>query len=269
MIPHIIAIIILWLIILSEVVYFRRIWPPMILPAEWHTIMECEWQQKKTMLYRRPAAPPRVCVVSYENRTSLPYLDKFKQINMDYCDKHGYDYRFINDPNLVDIMSPYWIKVKLVIDILPYYDYVAWLDSDAFVCDTNIRIENVFNLGATTNEWMVITSDHNVRKSEFNAGVWIVKNCPKAHRFFQDWMNLYPANRWHKNGGKWICKKCKWAGSQYEQGAGTALLKHPSYRDGVMFLSKHILQAHKRHDNAFICHFYDEYNRIKMHLKMF
>ena len=59
------------------------------------------------------------------------YGDNCYKINKVYCQKHGYDLikssdRFYKDRN------PHWERFPLILDHINSYDYVVWIDADAF-----------------------------------------------------------------------------------------------------------------------------------------
>lgn len=214
-----------------------------------------------------------ICVVSYDNRKSDDIL-KLKNINEQYCKLHNYTFLFFDnyDNNTI---SPYWVKVKIVYDILKTnkYDIIMWMDSDACFNNFNIKIENLFN--NYDNKSFIICGDNvNVCNfpldcSNFNAGVWIVKNNNIVKQFFSDWMDKYNSVKkyWNNDNGKWTCidtdlKPCKWAGSYYEQQTGEQLLLNYPYNMFVIYLQPKLLQGTLQNvKTSYVLHFASQHKK--------
>src|SRR5689334_9139046 len=70
----------------------------------------------------------------------LPYFRYSEFINRYYCSLHGYHFEVIRPPRQIE-RSPIWFKVRGVADLLPKYDFVLFLDADAYFFDLSRRIE--------------------------------------------------------------------------------------------------------------------------------
>lgn len=115
--------------------------------------------------------------------------------NKMYCLKHNYDFKAytgkdfffaLGDYFKSSYRAPNWAKVAIVIHNINKYDYILWLDADAFIVNHKKRIEDVFNL---KDDNFVIKLAPDV---EFlNVGVFLI-NCkhPLTHQLFQKWSEM-------------------------------------------------------------------------------
>ena len=106
-----------------------------------------------------------------------------EQINRKYCEKHGYDFKVLHNihPNTRDL-HPAWSKLPHMCDILSDYDYVVWIDGDAFFCNHDQKIEDW-----VTDQDITVGIDPGdyVPGQDFrvNTGLMIIKNT--------DWFKAY------------------------------------------------------------------------------
>lgn len=231
--------------------------------CEWLVVDDDEWDDfiaDSRSNTRTSSNKARCCVVCYEDRTKDEFK-KTRRINQDYCDKMGYDFRYYTTYNAE--YPPYWMKVKIIHDILMSgkYQYVMWIDSDACIV-TPIPIERIFTLG-DDNTFMVMTPDPPPHSCEFNAGVWIVKNSTKGRNFMADWLNIYDRELhkyWSKSDDKWICRQykiipCRWGRGAYEQTTAVNAMIQPEYAPGILQLPHYAMQGHILNERAFSLHF--------------
>ena len=119
-------------------------------------------------------------------------------INAHYAHARGYAYHFERLPPMVKGKAgdrhPSWKKVPLVKRLLLKYQYVLFVDSDAYVRqfdgwfeDVIVRREFVEN-----GNIMVLSRDLSMKVcfgcfDRFNGGIWAVKNSSITHEMFEDW----------------------------------------------------------------------------------
>jgi hypothetical protein len=236
------------------------------------TIKYNKTTRNKTIRNKTKHIKQTYAVVQYDNRKLNNHFKILTKINKKYCSLYGYDYIFeTKEYNL----SPYWIKVKLVQDLLNTNKYkgILWLDTDAVIDDFSIGLDSISKPNKSiyfSNELVTLTDskdrfkDRN--KYRFNSGVWFVLNNNIGKLIINDWFNLYDSNNWFKIRNKWVCKdkiidkNCKWAGKDYEQGAFTDYIL-PKYEKDCyqyfynFFQSTNIKEIHI--DNpTFVYHFY-------------
>ncbi len=192
---------------------------------------------------------PTWVILQYDNRNLSYEFKQLVRVNRQYAERHGYDYIF--DSKSYPI-PPYWIKVKLTQDLLkemlpdgrPKYKGVMFIDTDAVIVKPEVTLDTL----STGDKDFFAAADINYDlypqdQSVFNAGIFIVKNTPKAHALFRDWMAVYDKVKdyWIFNGTTWHTNG-NWAGPVYEQGAFVNEIL-PRHKDTIKLVDKYILQA--------------------------
>ena len=236
---------------------------------QWGCISDNYWVNNRDKFYRKKEKY-KCCVISGDNRDSDD-ISMIKEINQKYCDVNGYEFIFfdkddIHNSELNTSLPPYWWKVKMVYDVMlkSDYDYLMWIDSDACFHDHKIRMESVlgknkiFGMSGDTDVYKI--SENFNFTGEFNAGVWIVKNCRMGKKFIKKWLDCYDLSRWYRKGDKWSCKyyflPCMWAGTYYEQGSGYKLMHTSEFSKYISQLHFNILQGYKEpNKSSYTIHF--------------
>lgn len=74
-----------------------------------------------------------ICIYMWYDENIKEYADLTKEINKKYCENNNYDFIFDNKRRLKD-RHPSWERMPGLINILENnnYDYVVWIDADAF-----------------------------------------------------------------------------------------------------------------------------------------
>jgi len=210
---------------------------------------------------RRDISLKRVCVCCYDDRvkTNLS-IARLKKYNSEYCKIRDYDFVFLEQHILSDKYPPYWLKVKIVQELVEsnQYDYVMWIDSDVAIYDRSICIEQLFEINPKV--ILIKSTDNDKWSSTFNAGVWIIKNCDQSKELLRDWMNLFPSDKWvskiDRNKRNWfVVGPYKWADESFEQGSGANLFRSEKYQNTILTLHWKILQAYKADKSTFTLHF--------------
>lgn len=187
----------------------------------------------------------RCLVLQFHDTAEVPFPG-LRQWNECYASRHGYDYK-LHTGEFEDGqgISPYWGKVKAVLENMARYDYILMLDTDAVVHDVARPMPSL----VAPHKAFVYSGDsealgfdspfcaggrdihlhHGWRRGRTHcaycmcghAGVFLVRTCDKMRALFERWLSIYPASKWWKDEtGVWVCKKgTPWAGSDYEQGA--------------------------------------------------
>lgn len=224
----------------------------------------------------------KVCIISADNRISED-ITLLKNINQKYCDINGYDFKFYDNDDITKVNDngcslyqsypPYWWKVKMVYDMMinSDYDYLMWIDSDACFHNHTISVESLFQ----KNKIFIMSKDNPKYTSQFNAGIWMVKNNKIGKRFMKSWLNKYEPSRWYRKNNSWVCKyhflPCAWSGFYYEQGAGYHLMNSSEYSPYILQLSNKILQGYQKPTkNSYTIHFAgDDKKYIKSYVKKY
>ena len=111
-----------------------------------------------------------------------------------YCNKWGYDFKFVElDCN--PVVGTYQ-KTGIIEKYLDNYDYVMWVDVDAWFNNFDISLESIISK-CGDNKCLILT-DHNAdvkesakyyHKSYINAGVVIFKSCDDSKEILHRWQN--------------------------------------------------------------------------------
>ena len=117
----------------------------------------------------------KICVFMYFTPDyTIGY--RTEKINRKYCEKHGYDFKVLHNihPSTRNL-HPAWSKLPHMCDILSDYDYVVWIDGDAFFCNQDQKIEDWISpkditVGIDPGDYV---EGHDYR---VNTGLMIVKN---------------------------------------------------------------------------------------------
>jgi hypothetical protein len=195
-------------------------------------------------------------IVQYDNRVIKDTDLKLIDINKNYCLKHGYKHILETKPYY---MPPWWIKVKLVKDILSTNNYkgALWLDTDAVIHNQEMCLDNLIKKDKS----MYYSGDPPFWDAEFNAGVWLIKNDIYGKEILEKWINSYSPKDWAIENNKWITSG-EWAGSTYEQGAFLKYVK-PNFEQYVYIYPWQVFQSYEPDVNTFTLHFagdlYDKY----------
>ena len=130
-----------------------------------------------------------ICVCMWYDEGVREYSDIAKEINIRYCNLHKYDFIYDNIRRLPD-RKPHWERIPLIKKILNEYnyDYVIWIDSDAFFRKNNsILLENIIN---KYNKEIIFSEDINngeKHNSIINSGIIILKNTEYTKKILDYW----------------------------------------------------------------------------------
>ena len=119
-----------------------------------------------------------------------------------YCLKNNYDYKcFYDVPDYLKERHPAWCKLHYILEMLKQnYDYVFWIDADAFFCNFDIKIEDWIvpyknlilgrDAGANFSQW-------NKYKYLINSGVMIFKNTEWSKKILEFIMHFNKFKKFH------------------------------------------------------------------------
>jgi hypothetical protein len=122
----------------------------------------------------------KVCVIQTDNRPSLDYLKKSREVNRKFCNILGYDYIFLElDNNKYGNIHPATKKIHVVNDFLQNskYSIFVFLDSDAWIQNGNWLNDIIDNLINNDEKQGCFSRDPYVKINTFiNSGSFIIKN---------------------------------------------------------------------------------------------
>ena len=224
----------------------------------------------------------RITIVTIETRTGHPFdeINRCHNENVSrYASRHGYEYVFKTDYTPVPgpltedgrSVSPYWLKLMLVQDILYRTDPVApnavmWLDSDAIIGQTQVSLESVFDLqkNGASSVYIGCDSDSHV----LCAGVFLIKNSTEGRGFvdacLHDYMRkakfCYSNN--HADGLNGV-----WAGPCYEQGVMNKRLRGED-KSILYVLPKEVVDnGGTSMDRAMILHYFGDKQKTLVRMR--
>jgi hypothetical protein len=127
----------------------------------------------------------------------LPYFQYSSAINKAYCQRHAYEFLVFTPHLAPEDRSIHWMKIKAVLEALPHYDLVLWMDADAWVHDHARRLEDQLNLvrHAQNGTEIVIGTDRLNQEigwsdGRANTGVFLVRNTALARQILEEWWDV-------------------------------------------------------------------------------
>lgn len=147
----------------------------------------------------------KVCLCTWYNDNIKSYATTISLINQIYCKKHHIDF-FVD--HKCRINNPYYERFPLILELFKKnYDYVIWIDADAFFFVNSPHILNLINQHSNKDFILSQDSDYGINEdynyivtkddiSKINSGVMIIKNTDYAkfiiYNWFtnKDWQNI-------------------------------------------------------------------------------
>lgn len=174
---------------------------------------------------------PRIAVVTssfvYDNLCMLPVLKPAANNKRSYAQLHGYS--FIGrsrefSQQIYKNRKTVWGKFDAIEKILPYYDWIFWLDMDTVITNKSVTIESILKkftdmIGGEENFSKInLIVTRPVNDQMINAGVFLLRNSEWSRAFI---------------------RKCQYRtdlykGGMYEQRAMWELMRDPEWASGVI-----------------------------------
>lgn len=126
----------------------------------------------------------KICICMSQTDNIKEYSSLTEKINKKYAKLHNYDFKMLN--HIMTDRSPQWCKVKVVNECLEYnYDYLFWIDADAFFNKHTIKLEEIINQDLDKN--IIICDDiaNSGRNNTLNSGTFFVKCNDWSKQFFK------------------------------------------------------------------------------------
>ena len=134
----------------------------------------------------------KICVLMWYDSTISSYGDINYKINRAYCDKNNIDLIRCQERRH-GCRHPAWERIPLILKHIHNYDYVMWIDADAFFYNDANNIIDIINENSNFN--FIFSND--VGNKNINSGFFIVKNSQYSIEFLTKWSNdedLYKCN---------------------------------------------------------------------------
>ena len=177
----------------------------------------------------------KIAIVTFYNEAIADYGSLTSRINQIYCKKHGYTWIVNNTPSYKN-RHPAWENLPTLLTHIDNYDYVVWIDADAFFYTDSHSMESILTL--YPNDDFVCSRDlGNIPDGEINTGIFAVKNTEYAKKFLNKW--AYDENLYNNNTMKY----------RWDQGVFNDMV-----RGNVMDIKNHM----KLLDYGVLQHFYRE-----------
>lgn len=187
---------------------------------------------------------PKVCVLMWYDSNISEYADINYKINKFYCDKYEIDLIRSNKPHYND-RHPTWECLPLSLKYIKNYDYVIWIDADAFFYIDSPNIIDFIQKTPKAN--FIFSKDVTNRdKTDLNAGFFIIKNTKYSINFLKKW--AYDKNLYEK---KWTLQLPYW-GQEHKDEQG--VLQY-LYKNNIWNIQKNSIV----YDYAVLQHFYSKH----------
>ena len=114
------------------------------------------------------------------------------EINKKYCEKYNLEIILSNNKK-VDNRHPAWERLPLLLDNISNFDYLIWIDADAFFYNDANNILDII----TDNNNVNFIFSNDIGNNNINTGVLIVKNSQYSIDFLNRWLydeDLYKNN---------------------------------------------------------------------------
>jgi hypothetical protein len=123
-----------------------------------------------------------ICIVTAHTTEIVEMANKTLLNKTAYCVKHNYN--ITAHHGRLGIGDPSWDKLLLVKALLPYYQWVVWIDSDCIFNNFNKRLESYFAKdGVFVRDFA--STDENRNTQLVNACVFALRNCSNSFDFLQ------------------------------------------------------------------------------------
>jgi len=123
-----------------------------------------------------------ICVCMYYDDKIKDYGNINSAMNKNYCEKYNLSFICSNTSFYID-RHPAWERIPLLLNNIHNYDYLIWIDADAFFYNHANNITNIIN---NYNNYNFIFSN-DISNNNINSGVFIVKNTQYSIDFLNKW----------------------------------------------------------------------------------
>jgi len=126
-----------------------------------------------------------ICMYYTENISNYAYYSR--EINKMYCKKYGYDLIMSNETFLTDL-TPHYERYPLLLRHIDNYDWIVWIDSDAYFYIDSPPLENIIKYINYSHTCILSYTITQYLSSEFkkyyiNNGIFLMKNTEENKEF--------------------------------------------------------------------------------------
>lgn len=176
-------------------------------------------------------------IITYYNDRYKILGDLASGVMFEYCQMYGFDFICSRGDDVYKGRTPLWSKIPLLLENLPNYDWLMWIDSDAAPANFEINaldfIDEDYDL--------ILAEEHHHDGSAINTGVMWIKNT--------EMMGDLLKHTWQQEQ----CINHPWG---EQQGMIETIEKYPHYNDRIKKLDIHPINVKPDDfgENDFICH---------------
>jgi len=134
----------------------------------------------------------KICIVMFYDYKIKNYGEINYKINKKYCEKYNLDIILSNEKKYNNRYSA-WERLPLLLDNISKFDYLIWVDADAFFYNDANNILDIINKNINVN--FIFSND--IHNKNINTGFFIVKNTEYSIEFLTKWAydeELYKQN---------------------------------------------------------------------------
>lgn len=124
----------------------------------------------------------KVCLLMFYDDAIKNYGDINYAINKKYCEKYNIDI-IVSHTNKYFRRHSAWARLPLILDNIEYYDYLIWIDADAFLYNDATNIIDIIKDNIDYN--FIFSND--IGNNNINTGIFIVKNSQYSIDFLKTW----------------------------------------------------------------------------------
>ena len=126
--------------------------------------------------------------------------------NKEYASNLGYDFKAEVLAQKYKDFYPSWVKIPCILDNLPHYDYVCWIDADA-IFYTNEGIEDKLGKSVCLTQ-AIPSNDFDKQFTLTSTGFMIFKNCEYSFNVLRNLLEqaetyrdgVFKQSHWHEQG---------------------------------------------------------------------
>lgn len=152
-----------------------------------YILFKLNYKHYKQELFNNSNKKIIICMSYTENISS--YSKYAEIINKKYAKQHNYSFKKFNI-EMTD-RAQQWCKIKVINELLNtnQYDYIFWIDSDAFFNNFNITLNSIID--KYSDKDIIICDDipNSGKQNTINTGTMFIKCTDWNKKFCKDWYN--------------------------------------------------------------------------------
>ena len=179
---------------------------------------ELVFSDVKDLYGKRQDNTMKIGVLMWYDSDIESYGDNCYKINKVYCKKHGYDLIKSSERvygSTLPFRKPHWERYPLILKHIKDYDYVIWIDADAFFYNISPPIIDLIN---KYKKEILFSEDGNLlNPPAVNSGVLILKNTERVINIIKKWAyseELKDKYCGHKLVDGYLCPRMNWVEDQ-------------------------------------------------------